>query len=714
MKKLIALIACMLTLTSCLESIFDRNVPQVNTEKPSSPEEYGDFELQDNVIFIAEAYEDFIVEVIDSTAIVLRNEIDEELYPQVGDIVYCMATKNSPYGFTGRIVSAEVKGNKTRFTTENINITDIFRELHMDMPVEMPDDISYMIDENGEKVECKVVSNDIWKEMEDSGANVETKVGFNNDISHTFELGIRDTDIYEGHVYIGLGTSISVNISEGKLEKLLFSTTKRCGLVGSMKCSWDNTDDDKDKKKLLDKTIMLPFSIIAGPLILTPDFHVEAGLFFTAEATLQGDLSFELEHTRCEFGYINGEPTYETQNIATDGNRVFALTKFEAKGEAGIYAETGLELALYTRHMLALGASAKASFGLSVEGEISFGNEDLFQVNPKITVGPELTTGVYCFSELLKAAGNDTKFGFFTNHKLAKFELPIFPKFMNFVSEKINGIFSASAEVDKTNLVKTEEEGFALFKKDDKNTPLEHKKMEIRATKAVSQGSASFDVSNPDDHIIMPYVKADGKYWYLDEDDRWVDLGLSVLWAKYNVGATSPEEYGGYYAWGETEEKSSYTWENYKFYKYYDRINDLVYFKNIGTDISNTIYDVCAYNDSSGARLPTVAEIRELISNCLIENISYNNVKGKSIIGKNGNGIFLPLAGYYDYSEVDEKTMEGLYWSSTVEKDQNGQYSSAYGLFCSKWGYDFEASDCFEIVDFARYIGVSVRPVKDK
>ena len=109
-EKLIALIACMFTLTSCLESIFDRNVPQVNTEKPSSPEEYGDFELQDNVIFIAEAYEDFIVEVIDSTAIVLRNEIDEELYPQVGDIVYCMATKNSPYGFTGRIVSSEVKG----------------------------------------------------------------------------------------------------------------------------------------------------------------------------------------------------------------------------------------------------------------------------------------------------------------------------------------------------------------------------------------------------------------------------------------------------------------------------------------------------------------------------------------------------------------------------------------------------------------------------
>ena len=701
MKKLIVLILGVLSLTSCLESIFDRNVPQVNTEKPSSPEEYGDFELQDNVIFIAEAYEDFIVEVIDSTAIVLRNEIDEELYPQVGDIVYCMATKNSPYGFTGRIVSAEVKGNKTRFTTENINITDIFRELHMDMPVEMPDDISYMIDENGEKVECKVVSNDIWKEMEDSGANVETKVGFNNDISHTFELGIRDTDIYEGHVYIGLGTSISVNISEGKLEKLLFSTTKRCGLVGSMKCSWDNTDDDKDKKKLLDKTIMLPFSIVAGPLILTPDFHVEAGLFFTAEATLQGDLSFELEHTRCEFGYINGEPTYETQNIATDGNRVFALTKFEAKGEAGIYAETGLELALYTRHMLALGASAKASFGLSVEGEISFGNEDLFQVNPKITVGPELTTGVYCFSELLKAAGNDTKFGYFTNHKLAKFELPIFPKFMNFVSEKINGIFSASAEVDKTNLVKTEEEGFALFKKDDKNTPLEHKKMEIRATKAVSQGSASFDVSNPDDHIIMPYVKADGKYWYLDEDDRWVDLGLSVLWAKYNVGATSPEEYGGYYAWGETEEKDSYTYENYKFSSKNDDG-----FIHIGDCISGSEYDVAHIKWGNGARMPRFAEIKELLNNCSWTVSTYYGVKGMTVTGPNGNSIFLPFAGYRYDDELDEAGYYGCYWSGTNDEVNDYDYIAYFFHFDDdgyrEWGID------------RRGYGLSVRPVTDK
>lgn len=82
-------------------------------------------------------------------------------------------------------------------------------------------------------------------------------------------------------------------------------------------------------------------------------------------------------------------------------------------------------------------------------------------------------------------------------------------------------------------------------------------------------------------------------------DERWVDLGLSVLWAAYNVGASSPEEYGGYYAWGETSTKSDYTWENYKHRKRTDydheHYGDDCWcwdYKFIGKEISGTSYDV--------------------------------------------------------------------------------------------------------------------------
>lgn len=692
MKKSLTLVLFLFIFTACFDNLFELKYPKVDIEKPSKPEDYGEFELQENVIFISEAYEDFIVEVIDSTGIILLNEIDSALYPEVGDVVYCVVTKNSPYGFAGRVVSSEVDGKETRFITEGVDITDVFKELHLSMPIDFPDDVSYFVDEKGEKVKCRMVSNDIWDSIESSGVSVDTKLQYATGISHTFELGVHDNDIYDGNFYIGLAASVTVDLSDGKLEKLMFTTEKRCGIVGALKCSKNNTAADKNKMKFLDKTIVLPYSIVVGPLILTPDLHLESGVFFTKEATLQGDISFELEHTRCEFGYENGEPTYKTYNLATKDNRIFALLKFEAKGEAGIYAETALELALYTRRMLALGASAQASFGLSAEGEISFGNKELLQINPKITVGPELKLGVYCFSELLKTAGNETKLDFFTTHKLAEFELPIFPKFTSFVTEKANGVFSARAQVDETNLIKTEEEGFALFKKSDTSTPVIHKPADIHATKASSQYSVSFNVNDPNDYTVMAYVKADGKYWYLAKEwptpGQWVDLGLpsGIKWAGWNVGASSPEEYGDYYAWGDTQDKEEFCYATYlhtlggnhsdhrghdcSCWLNYQRVGNVTGFDDERC-ISGTSYDVAHVKWGDGARMPTREDSDELLYECEFTDEVYRDVRGVLCQGPNGNSIFIPYAGivecqtlYGDNSEAFPNTLFAHLWTS--------------------------------------------------
>lgn len=126
------------------------------------------------------------------------------------------------------------------------------------------------------------------------------------------------------------------------------------------------------------------------------------------------------------------------------------------------------------------------------------------------------------------------------------------------------------------------------------------------------------------------------------EDDRWVDLGFpsGILWAAYNVGASSPEEYGGYYAWGETEGKESYTLENYKFYN-----SGTNSFEFIGSEISGTSYDVAHVKWGGGARMPTFAEVKELLNNCTFKYGTYNGVKGDYVVGPNGNSIFLPFAG---------------------------------------------------------------------
>lgn len=188
----------------------------------------------------------------------------------------------------------------------------------------------------------------------------------------------------------------------------------------------------------------------------------------------------------------------------------------------------------------------------------------------------------------------------------------------------------------------------------------------------------------------------------LPTSGQWVDLGLpsGILWAAWNVGASRPEEYGGYYAWGETEEKSEYSLETYKHKEKQYRGNDpndwYWVFKNLGS-ISGTVHDVATVKWGSGARMPTLEEVQELSDICLWESGSLNDVAGYFVIGPNSNSIFLPDAG----TRIDTTLRggNGIYWCGT---------HNIWGqeLACvfdgGSYGYDY-----------GREWGRSVRPVKD-
>jgi len=186
------------------------------------------------------------------------------------------------------------------------------------------------------------------------------------------------------------------------------------------------------------------------------------------------------------------------------------------------------------------------------------------------------------------------------------------------------------------------------------------------------------------------------------EDDRWVDLGLSVLWAAYNVGATSPEEYGGYYAWGETETKSNYTFETYKYgYGDYE-------FTHIGDDISGTQYDVATVKWGADARMPRKDEIIDLVEKCTWASATYNGVRGVRVTGPNGNSIFLPFAGYRGGTDIYDEGAGGYYWSGTLDGDY--EYDAyGFGLYMNDGGLDYYWGG-----GGYRVIGLSVRPVSEK
>ena len=184
-----------------------------------------------------------------------------------------------------------------------------------------------------------------------------------------------------------------------------------------------------------------------------------------------------------------------------------------------------------------------------------------------------------------------------------------------------------------------------------------------------------------------------------------VDLGLSVKWATFNVGATKPEEYGGYYAWGETEEKEDYSLETYKWCngtsisitKYCTDSSD-------GTVDNKTVLDleddVAHVKWGGDWRMPTNAEQDELRNNCSWTWTTQNGVKGYNVTGPNGNSIFLPAAGYRNGTDVSNGGYYGSYWSGSLDS----YYSSdACGL-----RFNINYYGCYSN---SRCCGRSVRPV---
>lgn len=185
-----------------------------------------------------------------------------------------------------------------------------------------------------------------------------------------------------------------------------------------------------------------------------------------------------------------------------------------------------------------------------------------------------------------------------------------------------------------------------------------------------------------------------------------VDLGLSVKWATCNVGATSPEEYGGYYAWGETEEKSDYSLSTYKwcngsFYTQTKYCTSSSY----GTVDNKTVLDpeddVAHVKWGGSWRMPTRAEQKELLNNCTWVWTRQNGVKGYKVISKtNGYSIFLPAAGIRGGTELFDSGSRGYYWSSSLREGDNG---FAHGLSFRSGSYDWDND--------GRCYGLSVRPV---
>ena len=219
-----------------------------------------------------------------------------------------------------------------------------------------------------------------------------------------------------------------------------------------------------------------------------------------------------------------------------------------------------------------------------------------------------------------------------------------------------------------------------------------------------AEGCYTATVENSNESFVGEFeVQATGNDITLscpdDNHPHAIDLGLpsGTKWACCNVGASTPEGYGGYYAWGETEEKDVYDWETYQYGSGLFNCQDL-------GDIAGTSYDVAhvkGFGPEKGSwQMPSRNQIEELYNNCTYAGISKNGVNGGLFTGPNSGKIFMPAAGFRWLDGLSNAGSGGYYWSST----QDPLYSHyAYHLeFFSVNAYYSE---------YFRSVGHNVRPV---
>lgn len=204
-----------------------------------------------------------------------------------------------------------------------------------------------------------------------------------------------------------------------------------------------------------------------------------------------------------------------------------------------------------------------------------------------------------------------------------------------------------------------------------------------------------------------------------------VDIGLSVEWARWNLGADSEKSYGAYFAWAETDgTKEVHEWERYKWIdgggkdrthvtKYHkeDKQLDAIWYAG-GEFVGDGLATIEPQDDAAAAnwggswRMPTEAEVDELVKSCTWEwtdNYDGSNIAGCIVTGPNGNSIFMPAAGNVYRATIGMLNYVGNYWASSLGTVTDNAIS-----------IEFNANRHSVQNEFSRYNGFSVRAVRPK
>jgi len=709
MKRLSLLMTLLCVLFISCDKTGSGDDPSQEGDGPGNiPEEYGDFELADNAIFMTEDMTSMFSSVEDGK-IVLSSSAPAESVPEVGAVIICPITEKTPAGLLVKVVSVKEDTSGYILTTEPVSLADAFDELHVESALDVSQYIEHAVDADGNLIVPEQIPSSIWdefsKDPEDTTFTIPTKASGSVETTLAGKFPI-ENDIFEGYLFSDMNLKVSIDISRSKLNRFDIALTKRTGIAGDLLIAGAEAGFTWKIAEI--EYRFRPFLIPGTPVVIRPSLYVEEDFKAEGKIEVKASMRYFAENQLYSFSYNGGQPQYRSERLNGDSYLKFKAVSAEAEMELSTTA--GGKFEIYDEGLLAFGMELTAAETFKMSNEISMEDDGLLVDNPEVEVIPSLQASLYCKSLMFRfiPGADKGKLSYIWDFGLPSYKLTALPEFSGIQQNEAGGKLRVSADVEEKSFLECSEKGFALFEEDG-DEPLIHlsfsaegssAKSSLTLTKAVISDEVVFSLPSSDkSYIALPYVVADDKYYY-GEDDRWVDLGLpsGILWAKYNVGAKSPEEYGGYYAWGETYTKNYYELDNYKYASIINYINnEPVYsIEYIGDDISGTIYDVAQKKWGNGARMPTISEGKELVENCKVQY--FDNLF--QVTGPNGNNIYFPSGGYYSKTN-------GGFWSSTLHNSEI--QDEAYCIYFEIDNNGYAMGWLYE----DRYVAAYIRPVKD-
>ena len=707
------------------------SVSVFNSCKPDPDDgQNPEFQMNDGINIYSEDVIHYIGDVfLGDSLIFFDASMPEELMPKENEHIFIPVTDKTPYGVLANVKTVR-KTDKIIVEIEPMSLDEAFEFLTIDESTPITTELEGVFDIDGNPMEFEVVDT-TEIDLNDTIVNPVNNRGFTlfefdeNCIKIPVKIAKTESgnDKIEvsGIAYIGFHNfKFEIDNADG-LKYLNLNATPYVKLGVQNKIATENVLEITQRvgQMHFKITVLTPAGI---PIIFPVTLYVNAGFGIRGELSATLGLQYEY-NCNCVAKFDNGQWIRDVSHGGTEKSP-WIVSEFDVKGEIYSGFKLGMLVGLYSATS-GIGFNLEPKLSLATQAQLS--SEDLLKTNPNVDLSLKAGSELYCIAELFgkKLPKLSVQFPDFTLWSQKMYLLPNITEFTAEgdktsadISWKHDIIYFLSAIGLKTGTAVFESNGIteiASYKPSPSGNDVESYYYDVTAT----------GLSTGETYYAAPFAYWNDYVWYgemeefttedgtCDPDGEiaghgYVDLGLpsGLKWATCNVGASSPEDYGDYFAWGETSPKAEYDEYTYQHWNDADGNGSWDYGESaINSDISgNAQYDAATANWGGSWRMPTEDEMQELVDYCEWEWTQVNGVNGSKVTGPNGSCIFLPAAGYRYGTSLLNDGYYGYYWSSTPY-----DYYYDYYAYCLYFDFGYEDVNWGN----SRILGLTVRPISE-